>query len=225
MAKVTNEQEVARQENLESTLSKTDKFFKENSKTIWGCVIGAVVVAAAIIGYVKFIYQPKCEEAMGQMYPAEMNFQNQQYELALNGDGNVLGFAQVIDEYGSKAGKVVYLYAGICELQLGEFDAALSYLNKYNGKEPILAARAEACKGDAYVGLENYSAAAKSFILAAAKNGDNVLAATYFLKAGLAFEAEGHKSQAAECFQTIKDNYPQSIEAYDIDKYIARVSE
>lgn len=225
MAKVTKEQETVAQENLEATLSKTDQFFKENSKTIWGCVIAAVVVAAAIICYVNFIYQPKCQEAMGQMYPAEINFQNQQYELALNGDGNVLGFAQVIDEYGSKAGQSAYLYAGICELQLGEYDQAVSYLKKYKGTDPILAGRAQACMGDAYVALEDYAAAVKCFEKAAAVNGDNMLAATYYVKAGLAYEALGKKAEALKSYKAVKDNYPQAIEAYDIDKYISRVAE
>ena len=56
-----------------------------------------VVVWLAILGYQKFIYQPKCAEAQEQAFPAEANFQKGEYELALNGDGNVLGFAEIID--------------------------------------------------------------------------------------------------------------------------------
>ena len=218
-----NEKAAARNENIQQTVSKTDKFFTENKKTIWGVVIAAVVIIAAAVAFSKFIYQPKCEEAMQQAYPAEQSFQQGNYDIALNGDGNTLGFAQIIEDYGTKAGKSMYLYAGICELQLGNYTEALDYLKKYKGKDSILSARAEACKGDAYVGLGDYDAAVKCF--AAAAKTENVFAATYLLKEGVTLEKIGDKAAALNCYKTIKDKYPQSFEAYEIDKYINRVGE
>ena len=187
-------------------------------------VAAVLVIGLGILAYNKFIYQPKCVEAMQQAFPAEMSFQNGEYELALNGDGNNLGFADIIADYGTKAGKAVYLYAGICELQLGNNEEALSYLKKYNGKEPILAARAKACEGDAYVALGDYAAAVRSY-KAAAACADNVFVAGYLLKEGSALEALGQKEEALACYKTIENDYPQSIEAYEIAKHIARVSE
>lgn len=213
-----------RQENIEQTVSSTEKFYTENRKIIWGVVIAVVVIGLGSLAYNKFVYQNQCAEARAQAFPAETLFQNGEYETALNGDGNNLGFADIIAEYGNKAGKAMPLYAGICELRLDNYDSALSYLKKYKGKEPILAARAKACEGDAYVGLGNYSAAVNSFKAAVSK-ADNVFAATYLLKEGLALEALGRKADALACYETIKDRYPQSIEAYEINKYIARVSE
>lgn len=218
------EKEIALQENLEETASATEQFYNENKKTIWGVLAAVLVIGLGILAYNKFIYQPRCIEAMQQTYPAEMSFQNGEYELALNGDGNNLGFADIISEYGAKSGKAVYLYAGICELQLGNYDGALSYLKKYKGSEPILAARALACEGDAYVGLGDYASAVRSY-KAAAERADNVFAAAYLLKEGSACEALGKKAEALACYETIREDYPQSLEAYEIDKHIARVSE
>lgn len=218
------DKEAERQENIEQTVSATEKFYNENKKMIWGVVAAILVIGLGILAYNKFIFQPKCVEAMQQAYPAEMSFQNAEYDLALNGDGNNLGFADIIDEYGAKAGKAVYLYAGICELQLGNYDEALSYLKKYNGKEPILAARARACEGDAYVALGDYNAAVRSYKAAVAV-ADNVFAAGYLLKEGSAHEALGQKAEALACYKSIEENYPQSIEAYEIAKHIARVAE
>ena len=183
-----------------------------------------VVIGLGILGYHKFIYQPKCAEAMEQAYHAEASFAAGEWELALNGDGNNLGFADLLDEYGAKAGKSLYFNAGVCELQLGNFQSAIDYLSKYKTKEPILGARALACKGDAYVGLENYRSAVECFE-SAVKKADNVFAATYLVKAGLAYEALGDKASALNCYKKVEDSYPQSIEAYEIAKYIARVSE
>ena len=218
------DKEAERQENIEQTVSATEKFYNENKKMVWGVVAAILVIGLGILAYNKFIFQPKCVEAMQQAYPAEMSFQKAEYDLALNGDGNNLGFGDIIDEYGTKAGKAVYLYAGICELQLGNYDEALSYLKKYNGKEPILAARARACEGDAYVALGDYNAAVRSYKAAVAV-ADNVFAAGYLLKEGSAHEALGQKAEALACYKSIEENYPQSIEAYEIAKHIARVAE
>ena len=219
-----NDKAAQRQENIEQTVSATEQFYNENKKAIWGIVAAVLVIGLGILAYNKFIYQPKCVEAMQQCYPAEMSFQNGEYDLALNGDGNNLGFADIIADYGSKAGKAVYLYAGICELQLGNNEEALSYLKKYKGKEPILAARAKACEGDAYVALGDYNAAVRAY-KAAVDCADNMFAAGYLLKEGSALEALGQKAEALACYKTVENDYPQSIEAYDIAKYIARVSE
>ena len=218
------EQEAARQENIEQTVSATEQFYNENKKLIWGIVAAILVIGLGILAYHKFVYQPKCVEAMQQSYPAEMSFQEGEYELALNGDGNVLGFADIIDEYGSKAGKAMPFYAGVCALQLKDYEAAVDYLKKYKGKDPILAARALACEGDAYVGLGDYAAAVRCY-KAAVDRADNVFAAGYLLKEGSALEALGQKAEALACYKTIEEDYPQSLEAYEIAKNIARVAE
>lgn len=209
-------------EAVAEAVSKTEKFFTENGKLIAGLAAGVVVVAIAVFCWFKFAYQPSVVEAQGQMALAEQNFIAADYEVALNGDGNVLGFNQIMEEYGAKAGKAVYFYAGVCELQLGNFEAAIKALEKYNGKDAILAARATACIGDAYVGLENYAKALGYFEKAAA-TADNMFAAGYLLKAGQVAEKLGEDAKALGFYETIKDSYPQSMEAYEIDKYIARI--
>ena len=224
MATKSKSKEEVRQEQVETQVSKFEQFYNNNKNVLWGVLLGIVAVWLAILGYQKFIYQPKCEKAQEQAFPAERSFQNGEYELALNGDGNVLGFAEIIDTYGSKAGKAVYMYAGICELQLGNFENAVSYLKKYNGKEPIMAARALACEGDAYVALEDYKSAVAAYKKAVAK-ADNAFTAAYLVKEGLALEQLGDKAAALDCYKKVKEYYPQSIEAYDIDRYIAAVEE
>ena len=213
-----------RQEKIEETVSKTEQFYNENKKTIWGCIIAAAVIALGVLAYNQFYLKPKVAEAQEQAYPAEAAFRAGNYELALNGDGNNYGFAQIIDEYGSKAGKAMPFYAGVCALQLKDYEAAVDYLKKYKGKDPILAARALACEGDAYVGLGDYAAAVRSY-KAAVQRADNVFAAAYLLKEGSAHEALGQKAEALACYKTIEEDYPQSLEAYEIAKNIARVAE
>ena len=101
--------EQERQERVNETVSRTEQFFRENKKTIYGILIALLVIGLAIVAYYKFVYQPKSREAAAQMYPAEANFRAEEYDLALNGDGNVMGFAQIIDDFGAKGGKDVYM--------------------------------------------------------------------------------------------------------------------
>ena len=215
-------EEKLQQERVEERVSSFDKFFEENKKTIIWTVVAILLIGALILCYQKFYLQPKTAEAQEQMFPAEASFRAGEYELALNGDGNTLGFAQVIDEYGTKAGKSVYFYAGLCELQMGNYENALSYLKKYNGKDNILAAKALGAQGDALVGLERYSEALSVYDKAASKI-DNIFTASLLLKAGVLCEEMGSLDKALEYYKKIKKDYPQSMEGYDIDKYITRI--
>lgn len=225
MAQSKNKEvEAAQAVKIEQTVSKTEKFYNENKKIIWGCLAAVAVIIIGILCYTKFYLNPKKAEAAAQMYTAESLFQNGEYATALSGDGNTLGFADIIDQYGSKAGAAVYFYAGVCELQEGNFESAISYLKKYKGDEPILKARALANIGDAYCGLENYKEAI-SWFEKAAKTADNMFAAAYLLKAGVCYEELGNNAAALNCYKTIREEYPTSYEAYEIDKYIERIGE
>ena len=201
--KKVDEREQARQERVSETVSKTDQFFRENKKTIYGILIALLIIGLAIVGYYKLIYQPKAKEAARQMYPAEANFRSGEFDLALNGDGNVLGFSQIIDDFGAKGGRDVYFYAGLCEYNLGNYQQAIDYLKKYKSDEAITKARAQAIAVD-----DNFS---------------NIFNATYMLKAGVVCEQLGDNAKALSYYKAIKDKYPQSMEGYDIDKYISRI--
>lgn len=218
---MTNETKHENAEVVAEAVSKTELFLSENRKTLLTILAVLIVAGVAFFCYHKFVYEVQRAEAHEQMYPAEQNFRNQEFELALNGDGNVLGFSQIISDYGRKAGKAVYFYAGVCELQLGNYENAISYLKSYNGKDDILKARATACIGDAYVGLEDYSTALGYFEKAAGVV-DNMYAAAYLLKAGAVCEKLGQNDKALSFYKKIKDQYPP-MEGYEIDKYISRI--
>ena len=222
MANKPTEQEL-RQQNIAEAVSKSELFFQKYGKIVYGCVAAVLLIALAILAYNRFILQPKKEKAQAEMFKAEQKFAQGNFELALNGDDNTMGFEEIIDTYGSKAGEAAYLYAGACALQIGEFDKAISYFKKYDGEDSILLSRAQAGIGDAYVGLEDYKNALAAYEKAAATVNSNMYAAGYLLKAGQVAEEMGNKDKALDFYKKIKDQYPESAEASDIDKYITRI--
>ena len=222
MANKPTEQEL-RQQNIAEAVSKSELFFQKYGKIVYGCVAAVLLIALAILAYNRFILQPKKEKAQAEMFKAEQKFAQGNYELALNGDDNTMGFEEIIGTYGSKAGEAVYLYAGASALQIGEFDKAISYFKKYDGEDKILLSRAQAGIGDAYVGLEDYKSALAAYEKAAATVSSNMYAAGYLLKAGQVAEEMGNKDKALDFYKKIKDQYPESAEASDIDKYITRI--
>ena len=222
MANKPTEKEL-RQQNIAEAVSKSELFFQKYGKIVYGCVAAVLLIALAILAYNRFILQPKKEKAQAEMFKAEQKFAQGNFELALNGDDNTMGFEEIIDTYGSKAGEAVYLYAGASALQIGEFDKAISYFKKYNGEDSILLSRAQAGIGDAYVGLEDYKSALAAYEKAAATVNSNMYAAGYLLKAGQVAEEMGNKDKALDFYKKIKDQYPESAEASDIDKYITRI--
>ena len=82
--------------------------------------------------------------------------------------------------------------------------------------------RAYCAIGDAYSNLKDY-ANALSFYKKAAALGENELTPGYLLKAALVSEETGDKAGALKLYKEIETKYPQTIEGYDIQKYISRI--
>ena len=94
MAKTNlKEQEAERQERVDATVSKTEQFFNENKKLIYGILIAILVIGLGVLAYNQWILKPRIAEAQEQMFHAEDAFANGEYETALVGDGNYLGSA------------------------------------------------------------------------------------------------------------------------------------
>ena len=80
-----------------------------------------------------------------------------------------------------------------------------------------------AALGNCYAQLGQNDKAAATLLKAAKRADNNTLSPLFYLQAGQIFEAIGENSKALECYETIKNEYPQSIQRQDIDKYIERL--
>ncbi len=212
-------------QNIETALTKTEQFIEDyQTKIIYG--IGAVVLI--VIGYLaftRFYIQPKENEAKTQMFMAEQYFEKDSFNLALNGDGNYLGFLDIIGDYSiTKQAKLARYYAGISYLHLGKYQEAIDYLNRFKTKDIIIGPVALGAKGDAYYELGDQDKALKEYKNAALFSDNELTTPIYLMKAGNLLESMDQPEKAVECYQQIKDKYANSNEGLTIDKYIARIN-
>ncbi|MBP5643153.1 MAG: tetratricopeptide repeat protein [Bacteroidales bacterium] len=224
MAKENVKKDEERLEQIESTLGKTEMFVENNKKTITIAVIAVVVVVLAIFGIKKFVMEPREEAAEKAMFHAEQLFRADDYATALNGDGNFDGFLEVINEYGgTKSGNLAKCYAGLCYLNMGEFENAIKYLKEFKGKDQFMKPLAMGAMGDAYLELDNVAEAASCYEKAA-KDTKNITTAPMFLmKAGYTYEMLENYNKALEMYTIIRDEYPTSTEGFHVLKNIAYV--
>jgi len=222
MAKSKKEDNPAGMKNVEETLSKTEQFLEQNYKPL---LIGlaAVVVLVGLFWLAKLYLTKRNDEAQSQMYQAQKYLELDSINLALNGDGNYLGFLDIAKEYKfTRAGNLARYGAGICNLHLGNFQEAIDFLNKYSKKDKVIGSIALGATGDAYVELGNTAKAITKY-LEAAEFGENSFNTPLFLmKAAELYELDGKYADALKIYEQIKAEYPTSTEGSSIDKYIAR---
>jgi tetratricopeptide (TPR) repeat protein len=228
MTKKSDKQSVKKAESnlgaVEGALTRSEMWFERNSKKLTIVVGIVVVIVLVFFGYYRFIRMPKIEKTQNAMFMAEYYFGQSEYQKALDGDEEHSGFLDVVDTYGSvRPARLAALYAGLCYLNLGEFDNAITYLNKFKGDDEFLCAMATGAIGDAYLELGNNTKAGEYYRKAVDMRDNDVTTPVFLLKSAQCNELNNLFQAALTEYEKIQTKYPNSNEARDIEKYIARV--
>jgi tetratricopeptide (TPR) repeat protein len=223
MAKHKKDENPSTISSVEETLTRTEQYLEENYKTL---LIGlAAIVLLVGLGWLAKIYLNKRnDEAQSQMFQAEKYLEIDSLKLALNGDGNYLGFLDIAKDYKfTNSGNLARYCAGICYLHLGNYNEAIDFLNKYSKKDKVIGSLAIGATGDAYVELGNVEKGVSKYIEAAdyAKNSFN--SPIFMMKAAEIYESTGKYQEALNLYERIQNKYPESTEGTTIEKNIARV--
>lgn len=209
--------------DVEQVYSKTEDFINENQNKIVTVVGAIIAVVVAFYAYNRVYLEPLEQEAHGQMFMAEQYFERDSFNLALNGDGNYLGFLDIADEYSStSAGNLAHFYAGISYLRTGKYEEAIAELKAFDGVGEMLGPVALGAIGDAYMELEEVDQALNYYEKAIAANSNDFTSAVYLQKAGFASEKAGNFDKAIDYYTQVKEKYPTTNEGRNADKYIAR---
>lgn len=211
-------------QELESALTRTEQFIEDNQKKITYVVGALVVLVGAFLAFNRFYLQPKEKEALNQMFMAENYFEKDSFNLAINGDGNYLGFLDIIDDYGmTKSANRAKYYTGIAYLHLGQYEDAIDYLKKFKTDDLLLAPVKTGAIGDAMLELGKTEDALKHYQKAYAETENELTTPVYKMKAARLLESMNKLDEALKLYEEIKKDYPQSAEGTTVDKYIARV--
>ncbi|TSA25788.1 MAG: tetratricopeptide repeat protein [Bacteroidetes bacterium] len=219
--KVDTKKTEERIHSVEEALSKTEAFIEKHQKIILIFVGVVIVVVLGFFGFRKYYLEPKEKEAQGQMFMAEMYFEQDSLTKALHGDGNYLGFLDIIDQYGlTKSANLANYYSGICYLKLGDYEQAIDYLKDFSGSDKVAAPMATGAIGDAYMEMGDVDRAISYYKKAADERDNDLTTPMFLMKAGISYEIQGDYRHALELYKRIKKGYPRSFEGVQIDRYI-----
>lgn len=203
-------------------------YVEQNAQKIM-MIIGAIVLLiAAGLAYYLMYKKPQELKANELIQYAQFQFDKEAYAIALDGDtiNTDRGFLDIIDSYGgTAAGNLSNYYAGICYLNLGNYDVAIDYLNDFSVKGEVLGSHKYAALGDAYSELEQMDKALSNYKKATTTDPNEFSTPLHLMKLALFQEHQGNTDEAKKAYATIKDKYPNSPQATDAKKYLARLGE
>ena len=209
---------------VEEALGKTEQFIEKNQKILMYVVSAIIIIVLAYFAYQRLYISPMEKNAQDEIFMAQKYFDMDSLDRALNGDGNALGFLDVIDEYGrTKTGNLARYYAGICYLRMGDFEQAIDYLEDYDPVDQIIGPMALGALGDAYLELNEPDKAVDYYVDAAEENINDFTTPMFLYKAGMTYEILGDYETALEVYDRIYREFYRSAEGKTVERNIAKM--
>ena len=205
-------------DRMHSHLTDAGAKLANNKKIIFICVGIIAVVAAFTMSYLFIYKNPHVTKSFEELNGVAIN--------ATNDSIAAEQYKAVADKYkGETAGNLAALSAGEALYSQGNYEEAAEYLKRFSSKEPVLEANAMVLTGDCYVNLGKYDEALDWFQKSIRKaNGNPQIVPRVLLKEAVVYDELQKYDKALECYQMIKDNYPEFSlgNNMEIDAYIAR---
>lgn len=208
---------------VESKNNLTD--YIENNKNLVGGLIGLILLLVA--GY--FIYKyavvgPKEKNAAAAISKAQDQFAQDSFALALENPGaGFEGFLDIIDNYsGTATANTAKYYAGVSYLNLGRYQDAVDFLEGVKAKGDILPVMKNGTLGDAYSELNDFDKALGFYKKAANAEDNSFLSPYYMNKLALLELRNGNSAEAQRIFSEIKNKYPESQIAGEVEKFLTK---
>ncbi|MEJ0054794.1 MAG: cytochrome C biosynthesis protein [Bacteroidota bacterium] len=147
-------------EVLADKVELAENWIEENPKIVFGIIGVIVLIVGGYFGY-KYWAGGQDDQAQKEMFQAVRYFEADSLNLAMNGDGNNLGFKQIVEDYSmTQAGNLANFYAGVICLKQAKFPLAVVYLKDFKSDDQLVQARAYSLTGDALMEQKKYDEAA-----------------------------------------------------------------
>ena len=222
--------------DINETLSKSEAFFEKYKKPIIAVLIALVAIIVGWYLYKNYVSEPRKAKASTALALSQENFNNQNFELALNGDSlKSVGLLKIISDFkGTDAANLANLYAGLCYANTDKWEDAIKHLEAFKPRtDKMISPSAVAALGNAYAHVDKLDKAVSKLKEAAtladkqSKEGvNNALSADFLLQAGKILESQGKKDEALKVYKEIKEKYVSAyiVQDQEIEKYIERAS-
>lgn len=199
-------------------------FIEKNKNIILGVLTAIIVVIGGYILYQNIYQAPREKEAATQMFQAQFQFERDSFASALtNPGGGYDGFLDIIDNYsGTNAANLAKYYAAVSYLHLGQNEDALDYIRDFKAKGDVMPIMKAGVKGDIHSELGEYDNAISAYKEAAGYSNE-FLRPYYLQKLALLQKQQGMPDKALANFRIIKAEYPASVPAEQVEKYIAEL--
>jgi tetratricopeptide (TPR) repeat protein len=220
MAKEPKEQPTI---DIEGAFDKTEQYIEQNKKSLLLIVGGVLLLVAIYFGWKNYYLKPRSDEAAEKMFKAELFFAKDSFNYSAKGSKDVTGFEDISSDYGmTAAGNLSKYYLGVDYMHAGQYDKAIETLGDFDSDDMFVSALSLGLIGDAYSEKKDFDKAIDYYIKAAKKNPNKLTTPIFLKKAAYAYEDKGNKADALKLYEQIKQDYPESQEATQADKYIAR---
>ncbi|MDO4727438.1 MAG: hypothetical protein Q4B43_00370 [Bacteroidota bacterium] len=214
---------------LDTGAKRIENWVMRNQKPIFGAIGGLVLIVGGIFAYNKFVVEPKQEQAVNEMYQAELYFSqatngvasDSLYNLALNGGEGKLGFLKIQEHYkGTDAANLASYYAGVSYLNLHKYKEAITELEKFKSDDEFLGPFTKGLIGDAFVQNDQLEEGLEYYEKAFAMKNNTLTTPRFLLKAGQVALTLGKKDKALQYFSRIQNEFGGTNEAQNIEALI-----
>jgi tetratricopeptide (TPR) repeat protein len=208
------------------TVQRAEAFVKKYKYILSGAVI--ILIAGGFgLTMLNSENQEKEREAQQLLYPLQSKFEADSARLKvdqegryvlLEGSDTTIGLDAITKEYsGTKAANLANYYAGIVDLQSGNFERAIDEFEIYDAEDLLSQGRKYQLIGDANLELYKVAEEAEkqahldeaisSYKKAIKKSQKGPLQARYMLKLGKAYEVAAQKEEAKKSYADVIATY------------------
>ncbi|HTN45900.1 MAG TPA: tetratricopeptide repeat protein [Flavipsychrobacter sp.] len=217
-------EKISQQEPDFNPLENLQGKYDGNKKTINMVVTIVLALIVGFFAYQKLYKEPRDNKAANAISFAQSYFQQDSLDKALNGDGQHKGFLKIMKQYsGTKTANLCNYYVGVCYLKKGDAKNAIKYLKDFDAEGTIVEYAAYGALGDAYMESNNVKEGLEYYNKASSRKDDNLLTPVYLYRAGVAYEMSKEPQKAIANYKRIRDEFPQSMQARDMDKALAKL--
>lgn len=201
-------------------------FYNQNKAAVLGGGIAILLTILLGIGFVFYSAQQE-REAEVLLGVAEQFMMNGDFERALYGDDDALtpGFVQIARNYSrTSSGNLANYYSAVAEFELGNFEAAIDFINQFNPPSGILGVAPLMMHAIILSELERFDEAALAFERAAEWDINNSTTPRGLFEAALAHRKTGNTRQALINLNRILDEFPNSQQAVNAERLHGQIS-